>query len=214
MIYLLTSLVTLFTGLIGYSLVSISDFGYRECDLKVLMIFYGIITIGFISHAFGYAIQTSIGFTHLFTAFLTVLAALYLFSNSRGRMEFSARRLRDATIYGAVIWLVGREIDYNYHNVLGVYEPTPCIIAGAVSFSIAFIMFYVLLNVKKLKAAFFPEGSEEILSYSYILVYLIGLSLLGAYIQSSVHCLSLVIATSVALYVFAKFYVTSRPFLE
>jgi len=214
LLYLSLGFASLFSGLLGYSIIPPRDFGYRESDLRTLLVFYMLATFAFLCHAFGYIVGSPPEYLNSFVGAVSVVAALYLLYSTVGRIRFSAMRFKNALIYGAILWLVGRELDHRYYNLLHSFQPAPCIIAGMVSFPVAFIIFYVIFNVRKLKTGFFPNGSEEILSCSYIIVYLIGLSVIGSYFESSVCCISIFVAAFVVFYVLAKIYVTSRPFLE
>ncbi len=214
MLYLVVGLATFFSGLLGYSVIPPPDFGYRESDLRALLIFYMLATFAFLCRAFGYIAGVPLVYLNPFVGIVSIIAALYLLYSTVGRIRFSAVRFRNALVYGAILWLVGKELDHGYYDLLHSFQPAPCIIAGIVTFPVAFIIFYVVFNVRKLKTGFFPNGSEDVISCSYIVVYLIGLSVLGSYFESSVCCLSILMAALVVFYVLAKIYVMSRPFLE
>ncbi|AEA46411.1 hypothetical protein [Archaeoglobus veneficus] len=203
-----------FSGLIGYSLHLPRDFGYRENDLKTLAVFYTIVTASFLFHAIGHVLNMHEDLVHAVIALAVVLATFYLFLRTGSRVDFSAPRFRDAVVYGAVVWLIGREMDDIFHDSLSYYEPTPLIIAGVTSFPLTFVIFYVLFNVNRKNTGFFLEGGKEILSNSYLVVYLMGIGVLGACFNSNVHYLSVLVATSVVIYVFAKIYITAKPFLD
>ncbi len=192
---LLTSLV----GLTGYSLY-FEGLESNVTILKVMAIFYILLSIEFLAHHILMNFQSYHIFIHFVLAVTAMSVGVIMLSNSRRYpFRFVNERFRDLIIYGALIWLVDKNLNLN--RFVGVVELS-LILSSLI---IAVLSAYMFLSVRRLRAFFVVD--EKIVMATYFVIFLIGESTL---------CLSvlpLILATVAVVYITYKVFETAKPFI-
>ncbi len=195
----LLGLLTSVVGIIGYSL----NFDGVESDIKVLKImaiFYILISIEFVAHH----VYVNVELYHMIIHYILSITALTigllaLTSIRRYPHEFVPSRFKEIIIYGAMIWLLDRNINFRE------FSDASCLILTIFSLIIAILSTYMFYSIKKLRTFFIING-EFLMALNFV-IYLIGISTFCLCI------LPLIVATAIVIYTSYRIIETAKPFI-
>ncbi len=196
-------------SLIGLAATTVGALGYSfdveglESDvdvLKITAVFYMLVSVEFLAHH----ILMNDRYYHMIVHFILSLTAfligVYTLSIVRRYPhDFVTSRFKDVLIYGALIWLLDKNL--NLSNYIDLASFTLMFF----SFLVALLSAYMFYTIKKLRTFFLVD--RELISATSLVVYMIGLSTLCMCV------FPLVIAALIVVYKTAKVIVAIRPFI-
>jgi len=192
-------LLTALVGLLGYSL-NFEGLESNVTILKVMAAFYILLSVEFFVHHISMNLECCHVFVHFVLAITSLTTGIIMLSNAkRYPFRFVNERFRDLIIYGALIWLVERNL--NLQRFVEVVE-VALIVSSLI---IAVLSAYMFLSVRRLRAFFVVD--ERLVMATFFVIFLIG--------ESTV-CLSvlpLIIATLTVVYITYKVFETAKPFI-
>ncbi len=110
----LIGILTIAVGIIGYSL----SFEGVECDvgiLKLMVLFYTLIPVELVVHHVYLGVEHYHIAVHILMSLTALLVGLLILTLSRTYpREFVPHRFKDITVYGSLIWLIGKNFDFDF----------------------------------------------------------------------------------------------------
>ncbi|AEA46918.1 hypothetical protein [Archaeoglobus veneficus] len=200
-------LVVAFAGLVGYSSLPSYEFDRHERYVRAIAAFYLVATFCFLLHAVSHVFRPICVYIELFVVLALFAASLYLMLDT-GVERFDARRFKDALLYGAVAWLMGRHMTF-----VEEYPVEASVIMACLSFPVFAVSAYLFYSIRKKAIYFNFEEHRVIISSSFFIVYLTGLGSMSLDFPSVHYALELV-SSGILLFVLYRMWKVARVFIN
>lgn len=208
MMIVIVGMITILVGMLGYAFIPEKRFEQNEKYLSSVINFYMVVCFTIFLHVFSYFFQLKYFFMDLFYVFALAIASIYLFWSIigfEGKFEkFDLLKLRNAAIYGSIVWLMGNE--------LASLQPQPFLIPGLLALPLLFMLVYALLVMKEMKLFFFYEN-PTIFSHSFLAILLAGIAVVSIIKAPQARIPIESIAAFMSLFVIYRMFRAAKPFL-
>ena len=198
--------VTAFAGLVGYSSKPLYEFDRHEKYVEAIATFYLITALSFLLHAIYRLFYRKLAYVEIGVVVMLLAASLYLMVYT-GIEKFDIKRFKDALLYGAITWLMGQQL-----QVVKEYFLYAVPVLSAFTIPVFLVSVYLFYSIRNKTVYFTFEEHDKIISSSFFVIYLAGLSTLFVDIPN-VHFTFKIVASGVLLYILYKLGNIARLFV-
>ena len=199
------SFVAIIAGLLGFS--SKPNFELEKGDdyLKAIVTFYLISDFGFFIHGVVHYFWGTVVYVEIALVLLLLAASVYLMNFTKLE-RFEAAKFRDGLIYGCVAVLMGKNLP------IRAFPSEVSLIMAFIAIAVFWLTLLLYRLVRRMAAYFDFESHESVISCTFFVVYITGLScLLVRY--PKIHFALDAISSAILLYILYKIYEVAKPFI-
>gem|GEM_PF-2534521 len=200
------SFVTTISGLLGFSFSPKYEMEKHEDYLKSIVTFYLLADFGLFIHGIAHYFWGLVVWVELFLVILLLISSLYL-ANAIGLEKFEPSKFKDALVYGSVLVLIGKNCPYDiFSNIISL-------LMALIAIAVFWLAIYLYFIVKDKLVYFDFTDHKTILSSTFFVVYMTGLSCLFVK-NEKIHFMLDTVSSVILLYVLYKLYEVAKPFIQ
>ncbi len=200
------SFVAVVAGLLGFSTRPSYELEKGDDYLKAIVTFYLISDFGFFIHGVVHYLWGTVVYVELALVLILLAASLYLMNFTKLE-KFEGTKFRDGLVYGCVAVLMGENLPFK------AFPSEASLVMAAIAIAVFWLTLYLYRLVRKMSTYFDFSTHESVISCTFFVVYITGLSCLFVR-YPKVHFALDAISSAILLYILYKIYEVAKPFLH
>ncbi len=199
------SFVAVLAGLLGFSTRPSYELERHDDYLKAIVTFYLISDFGFFIHGIVHYLWGTVVYVEIVLVLILLVASVYLMNYTKLE-KLEGSKFRDGLVYGCIAVLMGEKLPFK------AFPSEASLVMAFIAIAVFWLTLYLYLLVRKMSTYFDFESHESVISCTFFVVYITGLSCLFVK-YPKVHFSLDAISSAILLYILYKIYEVARPFM-